>query len=401
MKITHLLSALVFTLIYPSESLFSQDKWWKGNLHTHSYWSDGDDFPENIIQWYKENGYHFLALSEHNIFAEGEKWINLRKRRHGQESFQRLRENLSKVEPIAFKVEEGDTLVRLTPYRSYAARFQERGSFLLIPAEEVTDKFKDKPIHLNASNIDTLLLPQHGKTLVEVLQNNIDALNARREATGIPMIIHVNHPNFVWAITAEDMIALDNERFFEVYNGHNAVNNYGDESRPGTEQMWDDILTAYLQMGKPSMYGIAVDDSHNYHSQGLDFSNSGRGWVMVKASELSAEKIINAMEKGDFYASTGVSLRKIQQKNRKIRISVKPKPGVSYTIQFIGSTQDETGRILQSVEDTKASYTLQEGIAYVRVKVISDKLQKNPHKTGDRECAWTQAFFPGETKKLK
>ena len=34
----------------------------------------------------------------------------------------------------------------------------------------------------------------------------------------------------------------------------------------------------------------------------------GRGWVWVRAPQLSAESIIAAMESGDFYASTGVKL---------------------------------------------------------------------------------------------
>ena len=55
----------------------SNSKWWKGNLHTHSFWSDGDDFPEMIVSWYVENGYNFLALSDHNILQEGDKWIFL------------------------------------------------------------------------------------------------------------------------------------------------------------------------------------------------------------------------------------------------------------------------------------------------------------------------------------
>jgi hypothetical protein len=49
-------------------------KWYKGNTHTHSLWSDGDDFPEMIMHYYKSHGYDFIALSDHNIFAEGEKW---------------------------------------------------------------------------------------------------------------------------------------------------------------------------------------------------------------------------------------------------------------------------------------------------------------------------------------
>ena len=32
------------------------NRWWKGNLHTHSLWSDGDDFPEMIAEWYKQHG---------------------------------------------------------------------------------------------------------------------------------------------------------------------------------------------------------------------------------------------------------------------------------------------------------------------------------------------------------
>ena len=48
-----------------------ETRWWKGNLHTHSLWSDGNDFPEMIADWYRKNGYHFLALSDHNILKRG------------------------------------------------------------------------------------------------------------------------------------------------------------------------------------------------------------------------------------------------------------------------------------------------------------------------------------------
>jgi hypothetical protein len=45
-------------------------KWYKGNTHTHSYWSDGDDFPEMIMDWYKSHGYDFISLSDHNTLAK-------------------------------------------------------------------------------------------------------------------------------------------------------------------------------------------------------------------------------------------------------------------------------------------------------------------------------------------
>ena len=51
--------------------------WFKGNLHTHSLWSDGNDFPELVCDWYKRAGYQFLALSDHNILSEGAKWMDV------------------------------------------------------------------------------------------------------------------------------------------------------------------------------------------------------------------------------------------------------------------------------------------------------------------------------------
>src|SRR5271166_6234603 len=55
--------------------------YWKGNLHTHSFWSDGDDFPEMIADWYKRHGYHFLTLSDHNVLSDGERWLDVTKAR--------------------------------------------------------------------------------------------------------------------------------------------------------------------------------------------------------------------------------------------------------------------------------------------------------------------------------
>src|SRR5688500_1115959 len=55
----------------------AEPRWWKGNLHTHTLWSDGDDFPEMAAEWYRQRGYHFLALSDHNVLSQGSKWFAL------------------------------------------------------------------------------------------------------------------------------------------------------------------------------------------------------------------------------------------------------------------------------------------------------------------------------------
>ena len=62
---------LALPLLWIAISMYScgpkvpDQNWQKGNLHTHSFWSDGDDFPEMIIQWYKDHDYQFIALSVH------------------------------------------------------------------------------------------------------------------------------------------------------------------------------------------------------------------------------------------------------------------------------------------------------------------------------------------------
>jgi Predicted metal-dependent phosphoesterases (PHP family) len=41
------------------------NKWYKGNLHTHTTRSDGRSAPEDTIELYKNNGYDFIAITDH------------------------------------------------------------------------------------------------------------------------------------------------------------------------------------------------------------------------------------------------------------------------------------------------------------------------------------------------
>ncbi|MFN2351650.1 MAG: histidinol-phosphatase, partial [Kiritimatiellia bacterium] len=45
-------------------------RWYRGQLHAHSYWSDGRGFPEQALVAYRRQGYSFVCLSEHNRFAD-------------------------------------------------------------------------------------------------------------------------------------------------------------------------------------------------------------------------------------------------------------------------------------------------------------------------------------------
>ncbi len=243
-------------------------QWYKGNLHTHSWWSDGNEYPEVIMDWYKSRGYDFVALTDHNTLAEGEKWKKIPSDSIFQEAFQRYLTAYGEEWVEYRKDSLGALEVKLKTLAEYRSLFESKEEFLILQAEEITDHFGNKPLHMNATNIAEKINPAGGNSVAEILQNNIDAVIRQRDETGRPMIPHINHPNFGFAISLEDMVALENERFFEVYNGHPLVHNTGDSAHISTEEMWDRINMAYLREGKPLMYGLATDDTHNYHRQG-------------------------------------------------------------------------------------------------------------------------------------
>ncbi len=317
-----ILSALISDFaINPSAQ---EKRWYKGNTHTHTINSDGDSTPDEVVRWYRERGYNFLVLSDHNY---------------------------------------------LTEVDGLNAVFGAANKFIVIKGEEVSDKFQEKPIHINGLNVKETVQPQHGDSVVSTIQNNVNAI---RKIEGVP---HVNHPNFHWAIGANDIKSVKNLRLFEIYNGHPQVNNLGGGGMPGLEAMWDDILSAGM-----TLYGIAVDDAH-YFKTPWDKTKStpGHGWVMVRAANLTAGDILRALEQGDFYASTGVTLRDYQASAKEIRINIAEESRSKYTVQFIG----RWGKVLKEVTTDPAVYTFNGDEFYVRAKVIES----------NGKAAWTQPVF--------
>ena len=390
------LTARIFIL---SLSIFSltalraqEEKWYKGNLHTHSYWSDGDEFPEMIMEWYKGHDYQFVALSDHNIIAEGVKAKLIPEDKIYRKAFRKYLRKYGK-KTINYRETEKGIQVQLKTLEEFRPLFEEQEEFMIFKAEEVTSYLEDKAVHMGAINIQEVIQPREGATIVELIQNNLDAIEEHAREIGKPVLQHLNHPNFTYAITAEDIKQLDGERFFEVFNGHPYVNNYGDSLHDSTEKMWDQVNIAYHSMKKPLLLGIATDDSHHYHKFGSRFSNAGRGWVEVKAEKLDPDTIITAMKKGDFYASTGVELKHINIKDNQYSINVKRESGVTYRIDFIGVRKGNLeSEVLKSKEGAEASYKIPEDVLFVRAKITSDKLKKNPYQEGDTEVAWTQPF---------
>lgn len=396
----------------------AEARWWKGNLHTHSLWSDGDDFPESIAAWYKEHGYHFLALSDHNRMLEGEQWVTESSKNHFPEALQKNRQRFGDGWLVR-RDHHGTNQYRLKTLEEFRGSLEEPGRFLMIPSEEITSGHLSFPVHINATNLRKKISAQGGTNVLDVMQRGVDAVLEQRRQTGQPMFPHINHPNFGWGITAEDLMQVRGEQFFEVYNGHPSVHNEGDTVHAGLERMWDIVLAWRIGMLElPPMYGLAVDDSHHYHSHGLGKSNNGRGWVMVRSERLEAPSLIAAMEAGDFYASSGVSLRRIERTGNTMRIEVEAEPGVRYTIRFIGTRRgfdatrspvlsakgepiratqrysDRIGETLEVAVGPRAQYTARGDELYVRAVINSSKKIANPYRKGETASAWVQPWQP-------
>jgi len=316
--------AIVIAVLTPAASeaqTLTEARWYKGNTHAHTLNSDGDSTPDDVVRWYREHGYQFLVVSDHNFLTSVDGLNAL----HGAD---------------------------------------ER--FLVIKGEEITDRFGDKPLHINGLDLNRTVPPQGGASVTDVLQRNVDAIRAEG---GIP---HINHPSFGWAVSAEELAQVRNNRLFEIFNGHPRVNNIGGGGIPSLEEAWDTILSRGILL-----YAIAVDDAHVFKQPGNpDVPGPGRGWVVVRSGQLAARSIVEALERGDFYASTGVALKEYTASSTRVSLTIDTTTFSKYRVLFIG----QGGRVLKEVIEPVAEYVIRGDEGYVRVKVI----ESNGH------VAWTQ-----------
>lgn len=353
-KNVHGATFLLLIALFIASPVCAQNAWYKGNTHAHTVLSGhGDTAPDDVAKWYHDRGYNFLILSEHNRF----------------------------IDPDS---------VHLPADR--------REDFILIPGEEVTGR---KVIHTTAMNIHGLVdwSADHPHKH-QIIQSHVDSTIG---AGGTPIL---NHPNFGWAVTADDMRPVERLHLFELYNGHPHVHNFGDSTHASTEEMWDELLTDGMLI-----YGVSSDDAHDFQTWGTGISNPGRGWVMVRAPSLTPSAITQAMRGGHYYATSGVVLGDVQRAEN-YRVSIEPEatrremgspyltghhvhegePG--FEIQFIGPG----GVVLRSVRSETAEFEVDGSLDYVRAKVIFRRLRSG----GGLEAfyAWTQPYFTDHRSEL-
>lgn len=325
-------------------------RWFKGNTHTHTINSDGDSTPDVVARWYREHGYQFLFITDHEY---------------------------------------------LTDPAPLNALFGATDRFLLLPGQEVTQWDEDpkrSSAHVNGLFTQKVILPVGERkcvgsgcgafapasmSLEATFDTNIAAILAQNG------IAQVNHPNYRWSVKPEDLYNIPDGTLLEIWNGQGQINNLGGadgkgDSRPSAEGFWDVLLSR----GK-HIWAVGSDDSHEFKDPGVSDPSGaapGQAWIMVRAPELTADAIKSSLIRGDFYVSTGVSLQDyvMSEKQIVIKIDVK-RSGARYKTQFIGKNE----RSLQETAGDSAVYSIKGDEGYVRARITDS----------NGKMAWTQPVF--------
>jgi len=366
----------------------TKKKWYKGNLHMHSFWSDGRAFPEQALNWYKSRGYHFCGLTDHNVFADDTaKW-----KKASDVAANVLADYLAQFPSAEKRTSSGYDEYRLKTFAEYSALLNENEKFLVLPAVEDTRSISYtatgavRNVHMNFINLPGLP-PEMGSgfsagvkdvDLADFIRTNRTFIANYAQTLNRPHLFMVNHPIWTWFdVNPEALIDDPNVRFFEQCNNGSPKASPTDFPDDGfdTDRFCDVVNAFRARRHQPFLYGIGNDDTHYYYGEGGNMLMPGNAWNLVRASALTPEALIAAFEAGDSVVCEGVepSVVDFDRTTGKLTVRVEAKAGVARTIRFIVSKSDfnETPESTVTVTPPSASATDQK--TYAREFKVYDR----------------------------
>lgn len=249
--------------------------WYKGNLHTHTSLSDGIFPPEQVIELYKKSGYGFLAITDHNLFNA-----------------------YPRFSTDTFLMING---TELTP------GFDKQDLLLM----EAMESFKNDTLSLTHASPE---LRQKLKTLACPHVVAISRTNSQESweadiasfVTLQSMIDYAQRKNCLSIVAHPAWSKLDSGELIET-KGFTAIEVYNHASTP-----WEDSSIYWNTMlgHGNKVFANASDDMH-------DLGSACGGYIMLKAESLSYNTVINALENGEYYSSTGPDIFDFQITNNK------------------------------------------------------------------------------------
>lgn len=396
------------------------EPWYRGNLHMHSLWSDGNVFPEDAVAWYRDHGYQFVCLSDHQILQlDTNAWLEVESKKLSRAQADRyVGAHPASVES---RTVGGKESLRLKTVWELKRTFDQPGAFLMVPGHELNQVVGGLQVHMNAVNVQETIPYRYGSTAQETFQRIEEAVDAWGDEWQVPTLFMLNHPTWPYFdIKPEVLINLPQIRFFEVCNADGGPTWPAHPLWYSVEKFWDIVNAFRIEDGFAPVYATATDDTHNYTDLTRG-ARPGEGWVCVRAARLEPDALIQSMCRGDFYASTGVTLDDVSfdEGTGTLNVRVKPSPGETFAIRFTTTRSgfdrtvtsfddpakekkpartgvrysDEIGQTVKTVEGVEASYTLSPDDLYVRATVTSSKRAVNRvNNEPEFDTAWTQPY---------
>ncbi|MBJ6360076.1 PHP domain-containing protein [Paenibacillus sp. GCM10012307] len=287
---------------------------YKGNLHTHSTRSDGQYEPETVIHAYKNKGYDFMCLSDHEIYFKSDAYDDDR-----------------------FIMIDGYEMACEMSWQKMAQQYHIHG--LLDRSLQSDCEFEHDEEHAK---------PDYES--LDTIQELIDDMRHKGN------LVIMNHPE--WSRNKpEDLLQLNNYFAIEIYNHQSEL----DEAVGFGVNHWD-----YLLKNGRKVFGIAGDDAHGGEIDAA-ISEFFGGWVEVEAEKLEQQSIINALKSGHYYSSSGPQITDLRVEDGFIKIECSP---VKF-IKFI--THPFNGRTLYHQDASSIStgaYRIEGNEQYIRIECV-------------------------------
>ena len=304
---------------------------YKACLHSHSTVSDGKYTPAELKEIYKSRGYHILAMSDHELLVDHSELDD---------------ENFLTLTSYEYAICEK------TDWNH--ARTLEFNLF-------AKDQHNETQVCFSPTSVkhgETWRVP-HVKYVGETLKKEFSAEFCQRvidEANKNGFLVSLNHPISSF-LTTEFIRHLHGLFAMEIYNQDSilcGVNEYGLS-----------MYEALLRYGKP-LCCIAADDFHST----LRTEFPAPGFVMIKADELKYDKIIAALEAGNFYASTGPIIEQLYIEDGKVHLRCSP---VKY-IAIESPHRPRGGARCAAWGEyiTEATFNIPDGLSYIRFDLCDE-----------------------------
>ncbi|MBQ7224021.1 MAG: PHP domain-containing protein [Clostridia bacterium] len=337
---------------------------YKANLHTHSTVSDGCWSPEKIKDEYQKKGYSIIAYTDHDVMVP-----------HNDLSD----ENFLAITATEIYINDNES-VNTDHYvfkKVYHLNFLSKD-----PNKNTFPGWNEK--FINPQKREKYVTAEMAQRQEERHYDTDCVNDIIKRANEEGLLVTLNHPS--WSIQDfTDYGELKGLWGVEVHNTGCVVDSFLND----TTQPLDDLL----RRAQP-VVPLATDDNHNYPYP-VDEHDSFGGWTVVKAKELTYPAVMDALEKGDVYSSTGPEIKEIYIEDGVITVNTSPCRAIAVISENrFTRVVNATTSLLTTASLHVAPYFEQESQVvnnwspYLRVEIVDDK---GYH-------AWSRAYSLDELK---